>query len=99
MRSTQLTRGDRDDRMRQLAGEVALRAIEDLRLLRRWGAVKGMKVIPCYTGRDLNECAEYNNTIEIRKLLRDFKNGTVTWWCRAGGINIDTPRLLRMMEV
>jgi len=99
MRSTQLTRGDRDDRMRQLAGEVALRAIEDLRLLRRRGAVKGMKVIPCYTGRDLNECPEYNNTIEIRKLLRDFKNGTITWWCRAGGINIDTPRLLRMMEV
>ncbi len=85
--------------MRQLAGEVALRAIEDLRLLRRRGEVKGMKVIPCYTGRDLNECPEYNNTIEIRKLLRDFKNGTVTWWCRAGGINIDTPRLLRMMEV
>ena len=85
--------------MRQLAGEVALRAIEDLRLLRRRGAVKGMKVIPCYTGRALNECPEYNNTIEIRKLLRDFKNGTVTWWCRAGGINIDTPRLLRMMEV
>jgi len=99
MRSTQLTRGDRDDRMRQLAGEVALRAIEDLRLLRRRGAVTGMKVRPCYTGRDLNECPEYNNTIEIRKLLRDFKNGTVTWWCRAGGINIDTPRLLRMMEV
>ena len=62
------------------------------------GAVKGMKVIPCFTGRDLTECPEYNNTLEIRKLLRDFKNGTVTWWCRASGIDIDTRRLLRMMQ-
>ena len=62
------------------------------------GAVKGMKVIHCFTGRDLTECPEYNNTLEIRKLLRDFKNGTVTWWCRASGIDIDTRRLLRMMQ-
>ena len=50
MRSTQLCRGDYDDRVQQLAGEVALQAIRDLRMLRKRGMVKGMKIVKDHTG-------------------------------------------------
>lgn len=98
MRSTQLCRGDYDDRLQQLAGEVALQAIRDLRMLRKRGMVKGMKIVKDHIGVPLNDAQEYVNIHAVRQLLRDFKNGTVCWWCRASGIAIDNPTLLRKLK-
>jgi hypothetical protein len=97
MISTQLTKGDYDDKLQQLAGEVAIQAIRDLRMLRRRGIISGMKVIPGSEHKMINDAWEYKNTLEVKRLLRDFKNGTVGWWCRAAGINIDNKTLLRRM--
>ena len=98
MRSTQLCRGDYDDRLQQLAGEVALQAIRDLRMLRKRGMVKGLKIIKDHQGVPLNDALEYKNSHEVQKLLRDFKNGTVSWWCRASGVKIDNRTLLRKLK-
>ena len=98
MRSTQLCRGDYDDRLQQLAGEVALQAIRDLRMLRKRGMVRGMKIIKDHQGVPLNDALEYKNSHEVQKLLRDFKTGVVSWWCRASGVAIDNRTLLRKLK-
>jgi len=98
MISTQFTKGDYDERLQQLAGEVAIQAIRDLRMLRRRGIVMGMKLAPEAKHKTINDAWEYRNTSEIKRLLRDFKNGTVGWWCRAAGIRIDNKTLLRRMN-
>jgi hypothetical protein len=46
----------------------------------------------------LNDALEYKNMHEVQNLLKDFKNGTVAWWCRASGIRIDNRTLLRKLE-
>ena len=98
MRSTQLCRGDYDDRVQQLAGEVALQAIRDLRMLRKRGMVKGMNIVKGHQGVPLNDALEYKNSHEVQKLLRDFKIGVVSWWCRASGVQIDNRTLLRKLK-
>ena len=98
MRSTQLCHGNYDERLQQLAGEVALQAIRDLRMLRKRGMVKGLKIVKDHTDVPLNDALEYKNSHEVQKLLRDFKNGTVAWWCRASGVRIDNRTLLRRMQ-
>lgn len=98
MRSTHLCRGDYDDRLQQLAGEVALQAIRDLRLLRKRGMVVGMKIVRGHEGVRLNDCGEYKSVHAIQTLLRDFKNGTVGWWCRASGVMVDNKTLLRKIK-
>ena len=44
MVSTQLTKWDEDERIRQLAGEIVIRAIQDVRLLQRRGVLDGIKI-------------------------------------------------------
>jgi hypothetical protein len=84
--------------VQQLAGEVALQAIRDLRMLRKRGMVKGMKIIKDHQGVPLNDALEYKNSHEVQKLLRDFKTGVVSWWCRASGVQIDNRTLLRKLK-
>jgi hypothetical protein len=48
--------------LQQLAGEVALQAIRDLRMLRKRGMVKGMKIIKDHQGVPLNDALEYKNS-------------------------------------
>jgi hypothetical protein len=97
MISTQLTKGDYDERLQQLAGEVAIQAIKDLRMLRRRGIVCGMKLAPDWRDKMINDAWEYRNTAEVKRLLKDFRNGTIGWWCRAAGIRIGNKTLLRRM--
>jgi len=98
VRSTHLCRGDYDERLQQLAGEVALQAIRDLRLLRKRGMVKGMKIIKDHQGVPLNDALEYKNSHEVQKLLRDFKTGVVSRWSTASGERIDNRTLLRKLN-
>ena len=98
MRSTHLTKGNYDERLQQLAGEVALQAIRDLKMLRKRGMVSGMKIIKDHQGVPLNDALEYKNSHEVQKLLRDFKTGVIAWWCRASGVAIDNRTLLRKIR-
>ena len=97
MRSTHLTKGDYDEKLQQLAGEVAKRAIDDVRLLQRRGVIDGMKILRRNFGKRffLGDCEEYKNVHQIQKLIRDFKIGAVGFWCRASGVSIDNKTLIR----
>jgi len=93
-----LVKGGYDEKLQQLAGEVALRAIMDLRTLRRRGVVKCMKIVTRPELANLRDMPEYKNSHNVQKLLEDFRNGTVGWWCRAAGVRICNRTLLRRMR-
>jgi hypothetical protein len=97
MIATQLTRGDEDDRVRQLAGEIAIRAMQDIRLLQRRGVLDGMRVTKKKADK-VSGCNTYRDIKEVRKLVRDFKNGTVLFWCKIAGAKIDQSTLNRVIK-
>ena len=96
MVAAQLTRWDEDERIRQLAGEIVIRAIQDVRLLQRRGVLEGVKI----TGETsrLKDCCEYKEPEEVEKLVSDFQDGTVLFWCRVAGVEIDQRTLNRVIE-
>ena len=97
MIAAQLTRGDENDRIKQLAGEVAIQAIQDIRLLQRRGVLDGMRVTKNRIGK-LSDCNCYRDIKEVRSLVRDFKNGTVLFWCRLAGVKIGQDTLNRLIS-
>lgn len=97
MISAQLTRGDQDDRIKQLAGEVAIRAMLDLKLLQRRGVLDGIRITKKKISK-VTGCNTYGDVKEIRKLVRDFKDGTVLFWCKVAGARIDQSTLNRVMK-
>ena len=96
MVAAQLTKWDEDERIRQLAGEIVIRAIQDVRLLQRRGVLEGVKI----TGETprLKDCCEYKEPEEVEKLVSDFQDGTVLFWCRVAGVEIDQRTLNRVIE-
>ena len=96
MVSTQLTKWDEDERIRQLAGEIVIRAIQDIRLLQRRGVLDGIKITGETSG--LRDCSEYTEPEEVEKLVSDFQDGTVLFWCRVAGVEIDQRTLNRVIE-
>jgi len=96
MVSTQLTKWDEDERIRQLAGEIVIRAIQDIRLLQRRGVLDGIKITGETSG--LRDCSEYTEPEEVEKLVNDFQDGTVLFWCRVAGVEIDQRTLNRVVE-
>ena len=96
MVSTQLTKWDEDERIRQLAGEIVIRAIQDVRLLQRRGVLDGVKMTGEMSG--LKDCMEYKEPEEVEKLVSDFHDGTVLFWCRVAGVDIDQRTLTRVIE-
>ena len=97
MISAQLTKGDENDRIKQLAGEVAIQAIQDIRLLQRRGVLDGMRITKNRIGK-LSDCNCYRHIKEVRSLVRDFKNGTVLFWCKIAGVRIDQATLNRVIK-
>ena len=96
MVAAQLTKWDEDERIRQLAGEIVIRAIQDVRLLQRRGVLDGVR----FTGETsgLRDCSEYTEPEEVEKLVNDFQDGTVLFWCRVAGVEIDQRTLNRVIE-
>ena len=97
MISAQFTMGGEDDRIKQLAGEVAIRAIQDVRLLQRRGVLDGLRVTKNRIGK-LSDCNSYRDVKEVRSLVRDLKNGTVLFWCKVAGVQIDQATLNRVIK-
>ena len=96
MVSAQLTKWDEDERIRQLAGEIVIRAIQDVRLLQRRGVLDGIKITGETSG--LRDCSESTEPEEVEKLVNDFQDGTVLFWCRVAGVEIDQRTLNRVVE-
>jgi len=97
MISAQFTRGDEDDRIKQLAGEVAIRAMQDIKLLQRRGVLDGLRLTKNQIGK-LSDCNCYRDIKEVRSLVRDVKNGTVLFWCKVAGVRIDQATLNRVIK-
>lgn len=89
-----LVKGDVNERYKQLAGEVATRAILDIHLLNRRKILKGLKIIGQPRHR-LSDCLCYRKIPAIKRLVRDFKDGTVLFWCRLAGAKVDQATLNR----
>ena len=84
--------------MQLLASEIAIRAIYDLRLLQRRKVLVGDELTPAEKRPRLTDCCCYREEENIHNLLDDFRNGTVLFWCRMGGANIDQTDLNRMLK-
>lgn len=97
MVSTQLTKWDEDERIRQLAGEIVIRAIQDIRLLQRRGVLDGTRITG-YQDCKLKDCYEYSEPGSVEELVSDFKDGTVLFWCKVAGVDIDQRTLNRVIE-
>lgn len=94
MHSEALAKGDINERYQQLAGEIATRAILDIHLLNRRKILKGLKVVGAPRHR-LSDCLCYRKIPAIKRLVRDFKDGTVLFWCRLAGAKVDQATLNR----
>lgn len=81
-----------------LASEVALRAIYDLRLLQRRKVLDGERLTPKETRPRLTDCCCYKEDENIQNLVDDFKDGTVLFWCRMAGAEINQSALNRMLK-
>jgi hypothetical protein len=87
-----------EERMQLLASEIAIRAIYDLRLLQRRKVLVGDELTPPEQRPRLTDCCCYKDDDNIRNLIDDFRDGTVLFWCRMGGANIDQTDLNRMLK-
>ena len=94
MHSEALAKGDINERYKQLAGEIATRAILDIHLLNCRKILKGLKVVGAPKHR-LSDCLCYRKVPAIKQLVKDFKNGTVLFWCRVAGLSVDQATLNR----
>ena len=87
-----------EERMQLLASEIAIRAIYDLRLLQRRKVLIGDELNKSKERPKLTDCCCYREDENIHSLLEDFRDGTVLFWCRMGGANIDQTTLNRMLK-
>ena len=97
MVAAQLTKWSEDERIQQLAGEIVIRAIQDIRLLQRRGMLDGTRITG-YQNCKLKDCYEYSEPGSIEELVSDFKDGTILFWCRVAGVDIDQRTLNRVIE-
>lgn len=97
MVSAQLTSGDYESRIQQLAGEVVIRAIEDIRLLQRRGVLDGTRITRKTTS-NIRDCNCYRRIESVQRLIDDFSNGVILFWCKVAGIDIDQATLNRVIR-
>jgi len=98
MVKAEANRLSQEERIQLLASEIAIRAIYDLRLLQRRKVLVGDELTPPEQRPRLTDCCCYREEDNIRNLIDDFKNGSVLFWCRMGGANIDQATLNRMLK-
>ena len=87
-----------EERVKLLASEIAIRAIYDLRLLQRRKVLVGENLVPPEQRPRLTDCCCYREDENIKSLVDDFRNGSVLFWCRMAGANIDQSTLNKMLE-
>ena len=80
-----------------IATEIAMRAVYDLKLLQRRGVLNGDKLMPGPYPK-MTDCQCYQEPENIQKLVDDFRNGSVLFWCHLSGARVKQSALDKLLE-
>ena len=80
-----------------MATEIAMRAVYDLKLLQRRGVLNGDKLMPGPYPK-MTDCQCYQEPENIQKLVDDFRNGSVLFWCHLSGARVKQSSLDKLLE-
>ena len=97
MQSTRLTKGDLTERYRQLAGEVVVQMISDIKLLNRRKVLSGLITI-AKPKRNAGYGDGYKSYIESDELVRAVRGEPMETWLIAAGANVDHRDVVRRLE-
>lgn len=97
MQSTRLTKGDLTERYRQLAGEVVVQMISDIKLLNRRKILSGLVSI-AKPRRSSGHGDGYKSYIESDELVRAVRGEPMATWLMVAGANVDHRDVVRRLE-
>ena len=97
MQSTRLTKGDLTERYRQLAGEVVVQMISDIKLLNRRKILSGLVSI-AKPRRNSGHGDGYKSYIESDELVRAVRGEPMATWLMVAGANVDHRDVVRRLE-
>jgi hypothetical protein len=97
MQSTRLTKGDLTERYRQLAGEVVVQMISDIKLLNRRKILSGLVSI-AKPRRNSGHGDGYKSYIESDELVRAIRGEPMATWLMVAGANVDHRDVVRRLE-
>jgi hypothetical protein len=97
MQSTRLAKGDLTERYRQLAGEVVVQMISDIKLLNRRKVLSGLITI-AKPKRNAGYGDGYKSYIESDELVRAVRGEPMETWLIAAGANVDHRDVVRRLE-
>jgi hypothetical protein len=97
MQSTRLTKGDLTERYRQLAGEVVVQMISDIKLLNRRKILSGLVPI-AKPRRNSGHGDGYKSYIESDELVRAIRGEPMATWLMVAGANVDHRDVVRRLE-
>jgi hypothetical protein len=97
MQSTRLTKGDLTERYRQLAGEVVVQMISDIKLLNRRKILSGLVSI-AKPKRSSGFGDGYKSYIESDELVRAVRGEPMATWLMVAGANVDHRDVVRRLE-
>ena len=97
MQSTRLAKGDLTERYRQLAGEVVVQMISDIKLLNRRKILSGLVSI-AKPRRNSGHGDGYKSYIESDELVRAVRGEPMATWLMVAGANVDHRDVGRRLE-
>lgn len=97
MQSTRLTKGDLTERYRQLAGEVVVQMVSDIKLLNRRKILSGLVSI-AKPRRSSGHGDGYKSYIESDELVRAVRGEPMATWLMVAGANVDHRDVVRRLE-
>lgn len=97
MQSTRLAKGDLTERYRQLAGEVVVQMISDIKLLNRRRILSGLVPI-ARPVRTAWQGDGYKTYIESEELVRAVRGEPMATWLMVAGANVDHRDVVRRLE-
>lgn len=97
MQSSRLAKGDLTERYRQLAGEVVVQMISDIKLLNRRKILSGLVSI-AKPRRNAGFGDGYKSYIESDELVRAVRGEPMATWLMVAGANIGHRDVVRRLE-
>ena len=97
MQSTRLAKGDLTERYRQLAGEVVVQMISDIKLLNRRKILSGLVPI-AKPVRTAWQGDGYKTYIESEELVRAVRGEPMATWLMVAGANVEHRDVVRRLE-
>ena len=97
MQSSRLAKGDLTERYRQLAGEVVVQMISDIKLLNRRRILSGLVSI-AKPRRNAGFGDGYKSYIESDELVRAVRGEPMATWLMIAGANVGHRDVVRRLE-